>query len=259
MIEGTQHAHNRYSFVVENRVAVIELKDRAIDVLINLKQREELFELLTTIEESPDVDALIHLVASDYPGDQKHREILEAVTRDATIASKHAILIARMGNTISQLALRLAQYSRPLVAGFEGHISADELGVFLTNDFRFAAEDCQFRFPNLRLGFPASGPLAYYLVRYLGQGKAAEILLNDRSISAREARALGLVTDLVPSKHLKQRCLEQVGELRRLSPLAVVATRQMIQPEVSAFADFLNRSTSKMRTTCTREAFSRNA
>jgi len=53
---------------------------------------------------------------------------------------------------------------------------------------------------------------------------------------------LGLVSATVPKNKLDTQCMEKLTELAALPPLAVAATRQMIQPDPLELSRFLDRS-----------------
>ena len=138
--------------------------------------------------------------------------------------------------------MKFANYTKPLIARINGLTGLEYLGYTLAFDFRIATPNTSFLFPNLRLGFPPSGPLVFNLVRHLGPGKASEIIFSGQPFSVSEAQKLGLITNVVSEDELEQRCLEKLEELSSFPSIALSAARRMIQPEPAEIELFLRKS-----------------
>ena len=91
---------------------------------------------------------------------------------------------------------------KPTVAMIRGPAIGAGFGLAAACDFRIASETASFRAGFLAAGYSGDFGLAYSLVRLLGAAKARELILLDRTISAGEAEALGLITALVPDAEL---------------------------------------------------------
>ncbi|HJY87548.1 MAG TPA: enoyl-CoA hydratase/isomerase family protein [Candidatus Acidoferrales bacterium] len=90
-----------------------------------------------------------------------------------------------------------------------------ELATFC--DFVVAADSAQFGQPEIKLG--CVPPVALVtLPRLIGRLAATDLILTGRTISAREAKELGLVTRVVPEKRLSRSVESLVNELNGLSP-----------------------------------------
>jgi cyclohexa-1,5-dienecarbonyl-CoA hydratase len=92
-------------------------------------------------------------------------------------------------------------------------------------DIVVASEGATFGVPEIRLGvFP---PVACVLFpRILGWQRAASLILTGRIIPADEARAMGLVHDVVAADRLEARGREWIDELAGLSPVALRLTKK---------------------------------
>lgn len=97
-----------------------------------------------------------------------------------------------------------------------------ELATFC--DFVVAADSAQFGQPEIKLG--CVPPVALVtLPRLIGQPAAMDLILTGRTISAREAKELGLVTRVVPDKLLSHSVESLLDELGRLSPTVLRMAR----------------------------------
>jgi len=100
-----------------------------------------------------------------------------------------------------------------------------ELATFC--DFVIATESAQFGQPEIKLGcFPPVALLT--LPELVGLRAALDLILTGRTLSATEARELGLVTRVVADDALAQAVNALLGELRALSPVALRLARRAL-------------------------------
>jgi enoyl-CoA hydratase len=96
------------------------------------------------------------------------------------------------------------QLSKPVIAAVEGHAVAGGLELALWCDLRIAARDAVFGVYNRRFGVPLIDLGTVRLPRMIGQGRALDMILTGRAVSAEEALQIGLVNRLVePGKALE--------------------------------------------------------
>jgi 2-(1,2-epoxy-1,2-dihydrophenyl)acetyl-CoA isomerase len=122
----------------------------------------------------------------------------------------------------------LLSRSKPVVAAVNGPAVGIGATHTLAADIRVAARSASFSFPFLRLGaMPECGSTAL-LPRLIGTGRATAVLLRSRTISAEEALAWGLVTDVFPDEELRANAIAIAQELAHLRPLQVSLTKRML-------------------------------
>ena len=106
---------------------------------------------------------------------------------------------------LSRLAWNVAAAERcpkPVIARIRGYCLGVGLELALACDFRVAAEDAELGLPEIGLGMiPGSGG-TQRLVRLIGLGRAKDVIMRRRRISAADALAWGLVSDVVPADEL---------------------------------------------------------
>jgi enoyl-CoA hydratase len=88
--------------------------------------------------------------------------------------------------------------SKPVIAAIEGHAVAGGLELALFCDLRVAAEDAILGVFCRRWGVPLIDGGTVRLPRIVGLGRALDLILTGRAVSAREASAMGLVDRVVP-------------------------------------------------------------
>jgi enoyl-CoA hydratase len=92
-----------------------------------------------------------------------------------------------------------APRSKPLIAAVRGHAVAGGLGVALYCDIRIADETAVFGVFCRRFGVPMSDGTTVRLPRLVGESRAMDMMLTGRPVDAREALAIGLVTEVTPA------------------------------------------------------------
>lgn len=121
---------------------------------------------------------------------------------------------------------RLAALPMPTIAAIHGWCLGGGLEMALATDFRIADETAAFGLPEVELGILPSSGGTYRLVRALGPARAKELILLRERLSAEEALATGIVTEL--AEDALGRALEHARRLAALPALAVSLTKQAI-------------------------------
>ena len=121
---------------------------------------------------------------------------------------------------------RLAALAQPTVSAISGFCLGGGFELALATDFRIADETAVFGLPEVRLGIVPSSGGTYRLVRAVGPARAKELILLRERVDAREAHALGLVTELVPAGRALERAREIAEKLADLPPLAVALAKE---------------------------------
>jgi 2-(1,2-epoxy-1,2-dihydrophenyl)acetyl-CoA isomerase len=111
-----------------------------------------------------------------------------------------------------RIVKRLRAIPKPVIAMVNGHAHGAGFDTALACDFRFASEEATFCHAYILRGL-ASGTAM--IPRYVGIGKATELLFTGRRLSAAEADELGLVTRVVPAAELESATRDFAEELAR--------------------------------------------
>jgi enoyl-CoA hydratase/carnithine racemase len=122
----------------------------------------------------------------------------------------------------------LASLAQPTVAAIHGYCLGGGLELALALDFRIADETAVFGFPEVALGILASSGGLHRATRLLGPARAKELMLLGERFGAAEARAAGVVTEVVSEGRALERALEVAHKLADLPRHAVTVTKQAI-------------------------------
>jgi len=111
-----------------------------------------------------------------------------------------------------QIVKAIRAMPKPVTAMVNGHAHGAGFDIALACDFRIASQEATFCHAYILRGLASGTAL---LPRCVGIGKATELLLTGRRLSAAEAAELGLVTRVVPADGLEVATREFAGELAR--------------------------------------------
>jgi enoyl-CoA hydratase len=100
------------------------------------------------------------------------------------------------------VASAIASIDRPVIAAINGDALGQGLELALSCDVRLAAKSARFGFPQVASGLIPGDGGTQRLPRIIGRGKALELILTGEVISAEEALAIGLVSQVLPPKDL---------------------------------------------------------
>jgi cyclohexa-1,5-dienecarbonyl-CoA hydratase len=112
------------------------------------------------------------------------------------------------------------------IAAVEGHCLGGGCELAMCCDFIMATESATFGFPEIKLGcFP---PIAMVALPRMMPGHAAfDLILTGRTISAREASAMGMVTRVVADGEVQGAVDGLLAEMKQFSPPVLRLTRRL--------------------------------
>jgi 2-(1,2-epoxy-1,2-dihydrophenyl)acetyl-CoA isomerase len=136
------------------------------------------------------------------------------------------------------LAIRALE--KPVIAALNGAAAGAGMSLALACDIRIAAESASFVPAFIKIGLVPDSGGTWLVRRLLGTARAFEWLTTGRRLDAGEARAMGLVSEVVPDDELAQRARE-VAELYAAMPTrAVWQTKRLLDlAEDSTFGEQL--------------------
>jgi 2-oxoglutaroyl-CoA hydrolase len=139
--------------------------------------------------------------------------------------------LAESPEDLSKLAWHVAAPERcpkPVIARIEGYCLGVGLELALACDFRVSTDSARLGLPEIGLGMiPGSGG-TQRLARLAGLGRAKDVVMRRKRISAADALAWGLVSEVVSEAQL-DRAVETIAtELQELSPLALAVAKRVL-------------------------------
>jgi enoyl-CoA hydratase len=128
----------------------------------------------------------------------------------------------------------LRMIRKPVIAAVRGFALGGGCELAMACDLIVAGDDAQFGQPEIRIGVMPGAGGSQRLTRAIGKAKSMELILTGRSIDAREAERLGLVTRVVPAEGTVESALALAGEIAAMPPLAVAAAKRAVNEAYEA-------------------------
>ncbi|HZI91886.1 MAG TPA: crotonase/enoyl-CoA hydratase family protein [Thermoleophilaceae bacterium] len=116
--------------------------------------------------------------------------------------------------------------TKPTIAAIGGWCLAGGLELALWCDLRIAAEGSRLGFTERRFGVPLIDGGTQRLPRIVGLGRALDMILTGRIVEAEEAKAMGLLTEVVADGTHLERALEIAEALARFPQDTMLADRR---------------------------------
>lgn len=122
-------------------------------------------------------------------------------------------LHTRLRTGFPRVVIDLLTLRKPVVGIVQGYAVGAGLDVALACDFRFSDPDAKYGAVYVTRGL--GGGSTYLLPRFVGLGRATEMLLSGRMVGMEEAERLGLVTYVVSKDELEKRAMELAHKLAK--------------------------------------------
>lgn len=122
----------------------------------------------------------------------------------------------------------LTSMAKPVVAAVNGVAAGAGFGFALAADYRVVADTASFNTSFAGVALTADSGVSWTLPRVVGPGRAADLLLFPRSISAQEAYELGIASKLVPAAELAAEALKVARALADGPTLAYAALKESL-------------------------------
>lgn len=110
--------------------------------------------------------------------------------------------------TIHEGILAFALSDTPIVAAVQGAVAGGGLGLMLAADYIVASENAKFVSKYANIGLTPDLGVSTLLAAAVGQRRALQLLLQDRTIDAATALDWGLVAEVVPADAVADRALD---------------------------------------------------
>ena len=115
---------------------------------------------------------------------------------------------------------------KPVIGAINGRALGGGTELLQATDIRIAADHAEFALPEPKVGIvPGAGSMVR-LARQLPWAHAMRILLGGEPISAHDALAMGLVSEVVPLSQLQARAEHYADNVCRQAPLALQAIKR---------------------------------
>ena len=192
------------------------------DVLnaINMRMRDELWDLVHAVRDDPEVRLVIFKGAGERAF-SAGADISEFGTAPSYVESRRA----RRQRDLWGFMLCM---EKPLIAAIHGHALGAGIELPMCCDIRIASEDARLGLPEVSLGYIPSAGGTQTLPRLIPPGVAMHMILTGDPIDAATALRYGLVQRVVPRQRLYQEAESLARTLMSRGPLALRLAKRAV-------------------------------
>ncbi len=204
----------RIALEVTPAVARVRLANPPVNV-IDILLMEELAQALSDLEQRPDIPVLV------FSGSQ------HAFSAGVDVAAHTPDKVGEMLTKFHDVIRKVVASRKITIAAVHGHCLGGGAELAMVCDMVYTSELATWGFPEIKLGcYPPVAVTA--LAALVGQKQAADLILTGRSITGKEAAAIGLANASMPEVDLERMVQETVQHLVALSPAALSVAKKAI-------------------------------
>jgi 2-(1,2-epoxy-1,2-dihydrophenyl)acetyl-CoA isomerase len=137
-------------------------------------------------------------------------------------------LLKEMTAYFHMAVIRFARMNKPMVTAINGIAAGAGFSLALLGDLVLCARSAQFTAAYTALGVSSDGGLSWLLPRLVGLRGAQELILTNKTLSAEEAQALGLITRVVDTDSIGAEAARLTRELASGPTAAYGKVRQLL-------------------------------
>ncbi|HRZ24670.1 MAG TPA: enoyl-CoA hydratase-related protein [Candidatus Contendobacter sp.] len=227
---------------VDGRVAMLTLNRHDVrNALTGTNLIDDIVTVAAWVNRTDEVSALILTAAgSAFCSGGNVKDMAE---RRGDFAGDAAEIANRYRRGIQRIPLALQQVEIPIIAAVNGPAMGAGFDLANMADIRLASSTATFGETFLNLGLIPGDGGAWFLQRLIGYQQAFELTLSGRIINATEAKALGIVLEVVEPAQLLARARELAAGFARQPPRAVRLTKRLMKmAQRMELKDFLDLS-----------------
>jgi 2-(1,2-epoxy-1,2-dihydrophenyl)acetyl-CoA isomerase len=140
----------------------------------------------------------------------------------------------RLNETYHPNVLAIRALEKPVIAAVNGPAAGAGLSFACVCDLRLASEAAAFIPAFINIGLIPDSGGSYFVTRILGPARAFEWLTSGRRLTAAEAYAWGLVSEVVEGDGLAARAAEVAADLAALPTRGIGMTKRLIEHALDA-------------------------
>ncbi len=117
---------------------------------------------------------------------------------------------------------------KPVIAAVSGFALGGGCELAMTCDIIIAGESAKFGQPEVKIGIIPGGGGTQRFPRTVGKYKAMRYVLTGDLFGAKEADAMGLISEIVPDAEVEKRAIAMAVQIAELAPLAIQQTKESV-------------------------------
>lgn len=211
------------AYEVAEGVATVTLNRPEVLNAFSTAMQDELAALIPRIADDEAVRAVVLTGAGRAFCAGGDISEMEGVMQPTPLGGRH-----KLHRMLTRVLMPLVQLEKPVIAAVNGAAVGSGMNLALAADISLVADHAKFSQAFVKVGLvPDTGGL-YLLTRLIGLNRAKELCFTGRTLTAREAHALGLVNEVVAAAELMPRATALAQELARGATAAIGLTKSLL-------------------------------
>lgn len=138
--------------------------------------------------------------------------------------------LSELVRAMNQVCEILYTCRKPVLTAVGGSAAGGGLAIALAGDVRLASVKATFRIAYPQVALCLDGGSSFRLVQLAGMSKTQELVFDDRSFNATEARTLGLIQEAIHPDRFEEKVLQRLEALANGPTLAWAETKALLNP-----------------------------
>ncbi len=203
---------------------------------INMEMLDELHALFTEIQHSEQVRVLILTGAGrGFCSGADIKDKTMNSEEGVKLFSSAALHLEGVQRKYSRIIFSMRRIPQPIIAAVNGASAGGGFSMVLASDIIIANSKAAFTASFVNIGL-SGGELGttYFLPKMVGSARASEILMTGRTVYAKEADRIGMVSRLVNDEELMEAALETAKILINKTSLGLKFTKEAMRQNLNA-------------------------
>lgn len=189
-------AYQAISLDIDGAIARITLNRPDSANAMDMQMMKELLDVAISLDEDNSIRAVaitgngrFFCAGGDLASFAKVGDGLPAFLKKAT-------------NVLHGAITRFARMRKPVVTVINGPAAGAGFSLAIMSDYTLAAESVKFTMAYTGAGLTPDGSGSYYLPRLVGEKRARELMMTNRTLSAAEALEWGMINEVASDENL---------------------------------------------------------
>jgi 2-(1,2-epoxy-1,2-dihydrophenyl)acetyl-CoA isomerase len=143
-------------------------------------------------------------------------------------------IASRLRDNYHPNVLAIRALEKPVIAAVNGAAAGAGLSIACVCDLRIAADSASFIPAFINIGLVPDSGGSYFVSRILGPARAFEWMTSGRKLTADEAHAWGLVSEVVEGGAFAARAAELAAQLAAMPTRGIGMTKRLLDHAVTA-------------------------
>ncbi|MEU4149822.1 MULTISPECIES: 2-cyclohexenylcarbonyl CoA isomerase [unclassified Streptomyces] len=215
-------------YEVNDGLATIELNRPEAMNALDIATKNALREAAEAAAADPAVRAVLLTAAGEraFCVGQDLKEHIGLLAADRESGSGQTMSTVR--EHYNPIVRALVDAPKPVVAAVNGVAAGAGFGFALAADYRLVADTASFNTSFAGVALTADSGVSWTLPRVVGPGRATDLLLFPRSLTAQEALELGIASRLVPAAELRAEAERVARKLAEGPTVAYAALKESV-------------------------------